>query len=67
VTGGAGSLGLASAKLLHKEGASVMLVDLDDAALEKAAGEIGGDLRCVSADCNSVIGGAKSAGRLDLS
>jgi NAD(P)-dependent dehydrogenase (short-subunit alcohol dehydrogenase family) len=43
VTGGAGSLGLASAKLLHKEGASVMLVDLNEADLKKAAGEIGGD------------------------
>ncbi|HEY1505671.1 MAG TPA: SDR family oxidoreductase [Stellaceae bacterium] len=43
VTGGAGSLGLASAKLLHKEGAAVMLVDLDDTSLKKAAAEIGGD------------------------
>ena len=30
ITGGAGSLGLAGAKLLHKEGMSVMLVDLDE-------------------------------------
>jgi NAD(P)-dependent dehydrogenase (short-subunit alcohol dehydrogenase family) len=43
VTGGAGSLGLASAKLLHKEGASVMLVDLSEADLKKAAGAIGRD------------------------
>jgi NAD(P)-dependent dehydrogenase (short-subunit alcohol dehydrogenase family) len=43
ITGGAGSIGLASAKLLHKEGAKVMLVDLNEAALKKAAAEIGGD------------------------
>lgn len=43
VTGGAGSLGLASAKLLHKEGALVMLVDLSEGDLKKAAGEIGGE------------------------
>jgi NAD(P)-dependent dehydrogenase (short-subunit alcohol dehydrogenase family) len=43
VTGGAGSLGLASAKLLHKEGALVMLVDLSEGDLKKATGEIGGE------------------------
>ena len=37
ITGGAGSLGLAAAKLFIAEGAKVMLVDLDAAALEKAA------------------------------
>jgi NAD(P)-dependent dehydrogenase (short-subunit alcohol dehydrogenase family) len=43
ITGGAGSLGLASAKLLHQEGASVMLVDLNEGDLKKAVVEIGGD------------------------
>jgi NAD(P)-dependent dehydrogenase (short-subunit alcohol dehydrogenase family) len=43
ITGGAGSIGLASAKLLHAEGARVMLVDLNDAVLKKAAADIGGD------------------------
>ena len=43
ITGGAGSIGLASAKLLHAEGAKVMLVDLNDAALKKVAADIGGD------------------------
>ncbi len=43
VTGGAGSIGLASAKLLHAEGAKVMLSDLNDAALKEAVADIGGN------------------------
>ena len=43
ITGGAGSIGLASAKLLLAEGAKVMLIDSDGDALQKAAAEIGGD------------------------
>jgi len=42
ITGGAGSIGIASGKLLNAEGAKVMLVDLNDATLEKAAASIGG-------------------------
>ena len=40
VTGGAGSLGLASAKLFVAEGAKVMLVDLRQADLDRAKAEI---------------------------
>ncbi len=36
VTGGAGSVGLASARLFVQEGAKVMLVDLTDAELRRA-------------------------------
>ena len=43
VTGGAGSIGLAAAKLLVAEGARVMLADLDGAALAEAVAAIGGD------------------------
>ena len=43
VTGGAGSIGLASAKLLYDEGAKVMLTDLNEAALKQAAAHIGGN------------------------
>ena len=43
ITGGAGSIGRASAKLLLAEGAKVMLIDSNGAALQKAAAEIGGD------------------------
>jgi NAD(P)-dependent dehydrogenase (short-subunit alcohol dehydrogenase family) len=41
ITGGAGSLGLASARLFLAEGAKVMLVDLRQADLERAKGEVG--------------------------
>jgi NAD(P)-dependent dehydrogenase (short-subunit alcohol dehydrogenase family) len=43
VTGGAGSLGLAAAKLFVAEGARVLLVDLDEAALRRAAIGLPGD------------------------
>jgi NAD(P)-dependent dehydrogenase (short-subunit alcohol dehydrogenase family) len=42
ITGGAGSLGLASARLFLAEGARVMLVDLRQADLERARDELGG-------------------------
>lgn len=41
ITGGAGSIGLAAAKLLLAEGAKVMLVDRNDNVLEQAAANIG--------------------------
>jgi NAD(P)-dependent dehydrogenase (short-subunit alcohol dehydrogenase family) len=41
ITGGAGSLGLASARLFLSEGAKVMLVDLDEADLARAVRQFG--------------------------
>ncbi len=41
VTGGAGGIGLASAKLFAAEGARIVLVDLDQAQLDAAVTEIG--------------------------
>jgi NAD(P)-dependent dehydrogenase (short-subunit alcohol dehydrogenase family) len=41
ITGGAGSLGLASARLFLREGAKVMLVDLREADLERATSSLG--------------------------
>jgi NAD(P)-dependent dehydrogenase (short-subunit alcohol dehydrogenase family) len=40
ITGGAGSLGLASARLLLDEGAAIMLVDLKESDLERAVKEL---------------------------
>lgn len=54
ITGGAGSLGLAAARLLHSHGAKLVLVDLDLAALDAACadafGEQAADILCVAAD-----------------
>ena len=43
ITGGAGSLGVASAKLLLSEGAKVMLVDQNQEDLERVAATLGSD------------------------
>ena len=50
ITGGAGSIGAASAKLLYDEGARVMLVDLQEVALQKTAAGVGGDVAWCAAD-----------------
>ena len=44
ITGGAGSIGLATARAFVAEGARVLIADLDQAALERAAGELGDDV-----------------------
>jgi len=48
ITGGAGSIGAASAELLLQEGAKVMLTDLDEKALKTTAAGLGADARRVA-------------------
>lgn len=54
VTGGAGSIGMAAARLLHAQGARLALIDLDLAALDSACGEAfgaaAGEVLCIAAD-----------------
>ncbi len=74
ITGGAGSLGLASAKLLLRERAKVMLVDQNQDDLERAAGALGsGDVHTAVADVTNAADtrgyinqAMKAWGRLDV-
>lgn len=52
VTGGARGLGLAMARTFQREGAKVVIADLDEQALEKAASELhaGGEILAIRAD-----------------
>lgn len=75
VTGGAGSIGAASAKLLRHEGAKVMLTDLSEAALRQVGGDIGGgdDVAWGAADVtksdqvkNAIAATVARFGRIDV-
>lgn len=50
VTGGAGSLGAATAKLFLAEGAKVMLADIEEAGLQRIKAALGGDLETMVCD-----------------
>jgi NAD(P)-dependent dehydrogenase (short-subunit alcohol dehydrogenase family) len=52
ITGGAGEIGSATAKLFVQEGAKVLLVDIDEGACKKAIDTISGDgsISCFAAD-----------------
>jgi len=57
ITAGASGMGLASAKLFAREGAKVVVADLDGAAAERAAAEIqaaGGTARAFQVDVSNV-------------
>lgn len=65
ITGGAGSLGLASTRLFLAEGASIVLVDREPAALEQAAAQLAGHDRVewIAADVAAVAGTRDYVGR----
>jgi NAD(P)-dependent dehydrogenase (short-subunit alcohol dehydrogenase family) len=74
ITGGAGSIGMATARLFLEEGAKVMLVDLKHADLDRAAASLGGgDVATIAADVTKAdsIGAAVEAtvarwGKIDV-
>lgn len=74
ITGGAGSIGMTTAKLFLEEGAKVLLVDLEEEPLKKAVTELGGKAvqYCVadvtkSADVQRYVDTAvKAFGKIDV-
>jgi 3-oxoacyl-[acyl-carrier protein] reductase len=73
VTGGASGFGLGIAQAFAREGARVMILDLNGAAASAAAGEIGGAARAVTADVTRAADAARAVeetlaafGRLDI-
>jgi NAD(P)-dependent dehydrogenase (short-subunit alcohol dehydrogenase family) len=73
ITGGAGSIGSATARAFVAEGARVMLVDLERDALERTAASIGGDVMWLAGDVTSseqvehaVSAAVAAFGRLDV-
>lgn len=50
ITGGAGAIGLATAKAFKAKGANIFLIDRDASALEKATAELGRDNGCLAVD-----------------
>jgi 3alpha(or 20beta)-hydroxysteroid dehydrogenase len=53
VTGAAGGIGTAVCRRLRAEGANIVAVDRDEAALEKLAADLGGDILTVPADVSA--------------
>ncbi|AZQ68145.1 SDR family oxidoreductase [Silicimonas algicola] len=73
ITGGASGIGLATAEALLAEGATVVLVDRDEAAMERICDRLGPNAKALRIDlldpesCNTLLSGVlDTAGRLDI-
>jgi NAD(P)-dependent dehydrogenase (short-subunit alcohol dehydrogenase family) len=75
ITGGASGIGLATAERLARDGVRVVLADIDEAGLERAAARFGGDVPAHAvptdvrsvADCERAVAAAvERFGRLDI-
>lgn len=71
ITGGAGSIGLATARAFRAEGAQVMITDLDEAALAKAGGATGAEWKVADVTSSHQVKAAVDEavarfGRLDV-
>lgn len=73
ITGGAGSIGQTTAKLFIEEGAKVILVDLDEAALKKVVTDLGSNAAYVAANVTIAADveryakeAAKKFGKIDI-
>src|ERR1700759_3154064 len=73
ITGGALGIGAETARRLHDRGARLVLVDVDQAALEKTAGELGPDVVHVTGDVReladverAVAAGVERFGGIDV-
>jgi NAD(P)-dependent dehydrogenase (short-subunit alcohol dehydrogenase family) len=75
ITGGASGIGLATAERLARDGVRVVLADIDEAGLERAAARFGGDEQAHAvptdvgsvADCERAVAAAvERFGRLDI-
>jgi NAD(P)-dependent dehydrogenase (short-subunit alcohol dehydrogenase family) len=64
VTGSTAGIGLAIAKRLSQEGASVIICGRNQAKLDEAAGEVGGDVRAIRADPATAEGAAELIGEV---
>ncbi|MCQ8186213.1 SDR family NAD(P)-dependent oxidoreductase [Parvularcula maris] len=67
ITGGAGTIGRHTAKILAEEGVTCILTDIDQDDIDEAVREIGGDTKGYVSDLSSAEGAKSFAAQLDAS